>query len=705
METRAANVRAEPKSPRISSVVFATFARQQSHLFPWVPVCLGAGIGLYFATSSEPTTWHLAGLAATLSALWLVAYGLGQHRASWVSVTLWVLTLVLAGTTVASLRAKAVAAPVLSYRYYGPIEGRIVSIDKSASEKMRLTLDHVRLSRVPPHRTPFRVRVSLHGDDIGITFAPGDTVLTTGHLGPPAGPVEPGGFDFQRHLWFQQLGALGYTRNPMLRLAPAGSAQGFSLWLYSFRLALSTAIKSRMSDEEGPFAAAIITGDRADLDPKLLDRLRASNLAHLLAISGLHMGLLTGAVFAVIRIGLSAVPQLALRLNLRKVAAVGALIAAVLYLGVSGANVATQRAFIMVTVMLLAICVERPALSLRAVAIAAFIVLIITPEALVGPGFQMSFAATTALVAVFAVIRDRGLFLILPKWLSGAAALLLSSFIAGAATAPYGAAHFNQVAQYGLLANLLSVPVMGLVVMPGALLAGCLAPLGLEGIGLWGMELGLAWILRVADLVSGLDGSTRAIVAPGPAVLPLVTLGGLMLCIWQGTGRLVGLVPVFVAFGLWHNVERPAVLISETGRLIGIVQNGERALNKPKGDGFSARVWLENDGDIADQAEAATRTGFSPNHIRTQVAGRKLVFNAANPEKIDIAEACATHDIVVLPRVETPLPEGCTGWTALDFSKGGAVAIYTTKAGLRYENSRSRQGNRLWVSHQRKRTQ
>lgn len=460
-----------------------------------------------------------------------------------------------------------------------------------------------------------------------------------------------------------------------------------------------------MGAQEGPFAAAIITGDRSDLDPTLLEALRASNLAHLLAISGLHMGLLTGAVFAIVRLGLALSQPLALRLPVRKIAACVALCAALAYLGVSGANVATQRAFIMVSVMLLAICVERPALTLRAVAIAALLILLLTPEALVTPGFQMSFAATTALVAVFAFLRDRALFLRLPKWVSGAASLLVSSFIAGAATAPFGAAHFNQFAQFGLIANLLSVPVMGFVVMPGALLAAALIPLGLESAGLWVMQQGLAWILYVAESVSGLDGSTRAIVAPGPWVLPLVSIGGLQLCVWQGAGRLFGLAPIGVALLLWMQAERPDVLISDSGRLVGVMQDGQRGLNKPKGDGFAAQVWLENDGDSAGQADAAQRSGYLANKLQFDLAKTSIVFDAANPEKIDIAALCAAHDLVVVPRLEQALPTGCKGWAAPHFRRDGAIAIYVTDHGLRYENSRSLQGDRLWVSHQKDRSQ
>lgn len=706
METRAAEIGApsEPHSLRVR--LSDAFGRQQGYLFVWMPICLGVGIGIYFSMMSEPSLAIFAPLVLALLALWLWAVERERHRGCWASVLLWAMTLVVAGSMLASFRAHWVAAPVLGYRYYGPIEGRVIKIDKSASQKTRLTLDQVRLTRMAPARTPKRVRISLHGPMLLETLSPGDVVMVTGHLGPPSGPVEPGGFDFQRHLWFQQLGALGYTRTPLLRVSGVDKADlSWRLQLYSFRLSLSAAIKSRMPAPNGPFAAAIITGDRTDIDAEALGNLRASNLAHLLAISGLHMGLLTGAVFALIRIFVSLIPAVSTRLNARKVAAVGAFAAALVYLGVSGASVATQRAFIMVSVMLFAICIDRPALSLRAVAIAALAVLIMSPEALIGPGFQMSFAATTALVAVFAVIRDRSLFLHMPGWMGGVASLVISSFIAGAATAPFGAAHFNQLAQYGLLANLLSVPVMGLIVMPGAIAAGLLAPLGLEWVGLWVMEQGLAWILGVADFVATLDGSTRGIIAPGPWVLPLVSLGGLFICIWQGRGRMAGLVPLAAAVVLWVGAERPVVLISESGRLLGVLQDQGRILNKPKGDSFSARVWLENDADIVTQAQAAARGDMHPNVFTLELAGGTLGFDAQNPDKIDVASICASNDLVVLPRVEVPLPKSCVGWVEGDFSFGGSVAIYTSEQGLRYEDSRTRQGDRLWVLHRKRKRQ
>src|SRR6056297_2423687 len=366
----------------------AVLLEQRGHLFPWTPVFLAAGIGFYFALRIEPPVL-LLWLCGALGLLALV-----QNRAGplW-GPLLCAGALISLGFALAGARAHQIAGPVLDFRYYGAVEGRIVKIDRSASDALRLTLDRVVLDRMNPANVPDRVRVSLHGQQGFITPRPGLRVMMTAHLVPPSGPVEPGGFDFQRHAWFLGIGAVGYTRTPVLT---AGEAAGWQA-LFRARMALSAHVQDRLPGQVGAFAAAIMTGDRSGLSQETLQAMRVSNLAHLLAISGLHMGLLAGFVFAACRLGLAALPGIGLRWPIKKIAAGVAILAGAGYLGLSGGNVATERAFVMVAVMLVAVMLDRRALSLRAVAVAAVIVLCLQPEALLGPGFQMSFAATVAL--------------------------------------------------------------------------------------------------------------------------------------------------------------------------------------------------------------------------------------------------------------------------------------------------------------------
>ena len=632
---------------RITAPALALLQRVEAargRLFVWVPVFLAIGIGIYFQLPREPGFAAFAGLG--LAALGLAIAG--QRLGGGAGPVLMALALVLAGVVLAGGRSARVAAPVLEFRYYGPVEGRIIGIDRSASDAVRLTLDRVRLDRVDPARVPEKVRVSLHGEQGFVTPAPGMVVATTAFLTGPGGPVEPGGFDFQRMAWFRQIGAVGYTRVPVLEMAPVSDDPG-GLLVTRLRARISDWVRQNMPGEAGAFAAAVTTGDRSAMGQSTLAALRASNLAHLLAISGLHMGLLTGFVFAFLRYAMALVPGLALRLPVKKQAALAALAAGGFYLALSGGNVATQRAFIMVAAMFLAVLFDRRALTLRSVAAAALFVLILRPEALTQPGFQMSFAATTALVAIFNALQGwRGWRA--PKWLRPALAVLISSLVAGLATAPFSAAAFNQISHYGVLANLLAVPVMGAVVMPGAVLAAVLAPLGLSWLALAAMRPAIEWILFVAQKVSGLDGAVSHVPSPGPWVLPLVALGGVMLVLLRGRARLAGPVLIMVALGLWGQARRPDLLISPSGGLVGLMSEAGRVLNKPRGEGFAAGNWLENDGDPADQAEAYARGGFRGDKgwLRFSLGREQVALLSGRGAAGRVGAACAEGASVVI---------------------------------------------------------
>ena len=665
----------------------AALAAQRGHLFAWVPVFLGAGIGVYFALPLELAAHWLLACACVGAVLLLWSRRLPAEVAP-VAIGAGLLLL---GMAHAGARAHLVAAPQLGFRYYGPIEGRVIALDRSASDVPRLTLDQVTLLRLAPASTPARVRVSLHGPPElqrrALDLVPGQRVALTGHLVPPGGPVEPGGFDFRRHAWFERIGAVGYSRTPVvLSMEAAGSQR-----LLRLRLALSRHVQTQLPGELGGVAAALMTGDRSGIGKETLEALRHSNLAHLLAISGLHMGLLTGFVFAALRMGLLLVPLSRHHWPGKKIAAVGALAAASGYLALSGGNVATQRAFIMVAVMLGAVLADLRALSLRAVALAALLVLLLRPEALLGPGFQMSFAATTALVCVFGRVETR---LAGPRWARPLLALLLSSTVASAATAPFSMAHFNLVSRYGLLANLLAVPAMGLVAVPMAVLAALLMPLGLDGVALRGMALALHWILSVAQAASGWEGAVGQVVAPGPAVLPLITAGGLLLLLWQGRGRWGGLLPLALALGVWVQSERPALLISESGGLVGVMTEKGRALSRDVGEGFVAKLWLENDGQPADQAAAAALWPDAAGRLRRALVEGVEVLHVSGRRAAGSISGCGGAGILV---ANVPIPEGlrCEVFDVERLRTTGAVAFRRGADGLKMHPSRGHPP-RLW---------
>lgn len=676
----------------LPTALLAGVAAERGRLFPWTPVALSLGIGPWFTLSVEP------GWRVYLAAFGLLLAGFAAWRRGG---EVWqlpgaLLMLMAMGFLLIGARAHSLAGPVLTFRYYGPVEGRIVGIDRSFSDQLRLTLDQVVLENTPPERTPLRVRVAMHGEQGFILLEPGIRVMLTGHLSPPGGPAEPGGFDFQILAWFARLGGVGYTRSPVLVLEPAAS-DGARLALHRARMRVSAAMQERMPGQSGALAAALMTGDRSGINAATDEVMRASNLYHLISISGLHMGLLTGFVFLFMRHGLSLVPPLALRLPVKKLAAAVALAAAGFYLALSGMNVASVRAFLMVAVMLCAVLLDRRAITLRSVAIAALLILMVEPESLVEPGFQMSFGATTALVAVFGLLgRWQGR---VPKPLVPVLTLLLSSIVAGAATAPIAAAHFNRVPEYGLLANMLAVPLTGFLVMPAGVIAALLSLVGLEGPALWVLDLGCKGIIATANWVSGMEGAVFFVPAPAALVLPALSLGALLaLLTGSWAPRLAGLALMVAGFFQWAQTERPALLISGDGGLLGLMTSEGRALSKESGSGFIAQSWLEDDGDGADQVAAFARAGFSGGKtaMQAELAGVPVYHFTGKGSAGKARSACTPGTVVVLTEKWEGGEAACLLYDLDRLRQTGALAVRIGPEGLRFETSREVAGIRLW---------
>lgn len=665
-------------------------AEARGTLFPWVPLLIGTGIGGWFSLSWEPGS--AVYVCAAVVVVICVACRLRGPEAAH-PVVLAVACVAL-GVLACGVRLHLVQAPMLDFRYYGPVTGRVVIIDRSQTDAIRITLDRVQLDRVRQDRLPERVRVSMRGRVPAHAPFPGEVVMVTATLQAPDGPIEPGSFDFRRMAFFDRLGAVGYTTSPVMLWEPA--PDGWSV--AKVRRDLALALMRAVPGDAGGFVAGIMTGDRSGLSRTAVQALRDTNMAHLLAISGMHMAFLTGFVFAGVRLGIAAVPPLALRVNGKKGAALVALAVAAFYLALSGANVATERAFIMVAVMLGAVLLDRKALTLRSVAMAAVILLLWQPETMLEPGFQMSFAATVALIAGFRGVDRRMVAGRLPRWAMPVFTLVLSSVIGGFATAPYAAAHFNRFADYGLIANLLTVPVMGSVVMPAGAVAGLLAPIGLERPALWVMEQGALWILWVAHWVAGWNGAVTAIAAPGPWVLPLVTLSGALTVLLRGRWRLAGAGPALLALALWIGTERPLVLISADGALVGVLGPDGRALSAPKGAGFAAQNWLENDGDLIAQVAAAARPGMdgAAGARRFAAAGVTGIALKGKGGLAQVTQACTVADLVIISVPVPDAPDGCVLFDPDRLRDTGTLALYPVDGGLRAVPSLGLQ--RAWSS-------
>ncbi|MEM8743677.1 MAG: ComEC/Rec2 family competence protein, partial [Pseudomonadota bacterium] len=526
---------------------------------------------------------------------------------------------------------------------------------------------------------------------------------------PVPDPVMPGGFDFARKAYFAGLGAVGYAYAPpkLLKTAPDPP---LSLRITSaidrVRHGVEDRITTALPGQSGAIAAALITGERGRIPEPILQSLRDTGLAHMLAISGLHMALMAGSLFFLVRACAAAFPGLALRYPIKKWAAVLALIGAAFYLALSGGSIATQRAFLMATIVFTAILIDRPALTLRNVAIAALIILIAFPESLLDVSFQMSFAAVTALVAVYERVERRG-WASPPasraQWITRKSLLYLAgiastTLVASIAVAPFAAFHFHKLAQYSLFANMATMPVFALIVMPAALLVLVLMPFGLETVPLHVMSWGIDHVISVAAAISHWDGATIEV-----ATMPIVTLlaivaGGLWLCLWRGTWRLAGLAIAAIGLLTLGNLQKPDLLIDRDAKIVAVRTYADTlAFSGGTKKSYSLEQWLKADGDPRAPGDVLKKRGFRCDELAcvASVKNKKVAF-VRHPAAL--AEECARADIVIS---QLPIDRSCRKARAtvdvIDVLERGAHALYLEGQTIKITNVAEQRGMRPWT--------
>ena len=655
----------------------------------WMPVFLATGIGVYFALPVEPPAWLAPVLLAAALAM-LVAGLFLKHRASgWL---LLVVAMAAGGFAVAQARTLAVAAPVIPYAGTFAVEGIVVAMEPR-QKGSRVLLDNLAIERLAPEATPRRVRVTLRWDD-GVE--PGARIALKVRLSPPSPPALPGGFDFARKAFFEGLGGIGfaYGRPTIVATAPEGASR-----LQALRLRLTEAIRREIPGSDGAVAAALTTGLRADIPDAVWEDMQRSGLAHLLAISGLHMTLVAGAVFILVRYLLALCPPLALRATVKKLAAGVALAAAFAYLLVSGASIPAQRAFIMTGVALVAVMLDRSPLSMRLVALAALVVLVGQPESLTGPSFQMSFAAVVALIAWYerrperreGEVRQRHhLFIYL-------AGITATTLLASLATAPFSAWHFQRVALLGIVANLIGVPLTGFWIMPSALLAFLLMPFGLEGPFFWLMGQGIGWLLWIASLIA--DMPYAALDAPGMpfSALLVMVAGGLWLCLWQQPWRRFGLVLSAMGLGLLGLAERPLLLLDADMSHAAVVEDDGVRLLALRKDTFLEGLWLRALGsDPLPWPDGSPSSGplrCDPWGCILDHGGRRIAFSLRAGA---LARDCGRVDLLVAFMDAASCQGNRPIVDRLTLRLMDGAAVYATADGFEVRSVQAARGERPW---------
>ncbi len=660
--------------------------------------------------------------------------GLVGRTRLWLVIAALTLGAACAGFAAAQWRTAQVAAPVIAKRL-GPVEvtGQIRDLSLQPSG-VRMVLQHVQVPDLPTEATPVRVRVRAAGESTA-KLEPGDWVRLRAVLQPPPAPAAPGAFDFARQAYFQQIGAVGFavsrvrplsTMTAAEREAPESSWQafwaGWHLFWADLRKATAERVTAALPGANGGVAAALMTGERGAIPKEVTAAMRDSGLAHLLAISGLHMGLVAGLLFFGLRGALALSPFVALRFPIKKWAAVVAALASFGYLELVGAPIPTQRAFAMVLLVLLAVLLDRTAVSLRLVCWAALAVLVIAPENLLSASFQMSFAAVTALVAGYEAVSARGLLFarggggtfggrspsaIGQPWVRRAgfylAGVCLTSVIAILATAPFAVYHFNRIAWFGLAANLVAVPSTALWIMPWAIVAFILMPVGLEELALIPMGWGLDAVITVAQGVAAWPGAVMPVAALPPAGLGLVAVGGLWLCIWRRPWRIAGLALALLGLASLATVRPPDVLASGDGKLLGIRgDGGELLVSSARTARYTAGSWARRNGVAEagawplDQPAAGGRLTCDSLGCIFRARGQVV---ALVQDSRALMEDCRLATVVVSlePVRRGTCPNPAVVIDRFDLWRNGGYALWLSPDGVRVRSARGTRGARPWV--------
>lgn len=660
----------------------AWLAAERGRFALWLPVCQAGGAVLYFSLRREPPWWSGgAVLLAALAGCWLLRARL-LPRAVFAGAAALAFGLTLA--QVATWRAPELLELPSRATI---VTGSVAAVDVLA-EGRRVMLQAPSLDGAPA--LPRSLRIRMHKGDRQ-AVATGDQLRLRAMLMPPAPPAYPGGWDLQRDVFYTGVGGFGYALNPSERVSE-GSPRGIAGWMQRAREAIAARIEQALSGTKGALATTLLTGTTNSIPAADRAAFRDAGLAHLLAISGLHIGIVMGLFFGLTRFVLVRWEYAALHWPAKQIAAVAALVAGAGYMLLTGAHVPILRSFAMACVVTLGVLVGRRALSLRGLALAMAAVLAFAPAAVVGVSFQMSFAAVLALIAGYDALRPWLLRVYgdgsrRRRVLAHVVALALTSALAGTASAPFGAYHFGHVQVYFIIANLVAVPLTAFWVMPVGMLALALMPLHLEALALVPMGWGIDAVLWVARSVAAWPSAVLAVPHMPGWGLAVLSLGMVWLGVWRSRLRLGGIALIVLALVSPALDRAPDLLVSADASLIGVrTDHGVFVQRGPRASDFTEQAWLQLwaakvAAPFPDCAEASCVVWRKPEVV--------LVRGAAD------ASAC---DAALVVSAE-PVQLGCTVPVIDRFTvyRSGAQAAWLGPDGVRVLSDRANRGDRPWV--------
>ena len=682
---------------RIGAVAEQWVEQERDRSVLWLPVFMGAGVLFYYALRFEPPIW--AGAAVAVPAL-IAAIGCPRSRPP-------LLPIVAAALGFASAQAATARALPLETglpRHATTVVGIVRAVEVLPAGR-RITLEHVRLDGAETTLARL-LRIRLRGSDV-TPVGTGDLISVRALVRPPPPPAYPGAWDLQRDAFYAGRGGSGFALAPLQRLSP-GDPGGIMAFVQRLRESIAARVTAAIPGAAGAVSVTLLTGSATGIPEADHQAFRDSGLAHLLAVAGLHIGIVMGFAFWTARYGLALSEHASLFWPTRKLAAAAALAVGGGYMVLTGMHVPIVRSFSMACLFTLAVLAGRRAVSLRGLGLAAVVLMTVAPQEVPGVSFQMSFSAVLALISGYEALRPWLRRLYGRSWprrlASHLAALTLTSTLAGTASAPYGAYHFGHVQLYFVVSNMVAVPLTALWVMPAGLMALPLMPFGLERLALVPMGWGATIILWVARTTAAWPAATLPVPHMPAWGLAILSVGLAWLGIWRSRIRLAGILAIGVGIASPCLNCPPDLLVAADGRLLAARTPVGIFVQKARGgSSFIQDAWTQYwadgpvhsmpaSGRIAD-AGIACDEGACLLHPRAHASAALLVRGAKHPE------GCSAVSVIVsteparglCPRPWPNLVDRFTVW------RYGATAVWLEPGGARILTDRAERGQRPWV--------
>jgi len=659
---------------------------------------MAVGIVWYFSLPYEPSLW-LGSLLCVGNALIAVIF----RKKSLILYPFIAFALIGFGIALSQLRTHQMDSPFLTENLsYVEVTGKIAEISPTPKGS-KLILEEVTLSQhgkmmEQGEHTPKAISISLRTYDK--TLLTGQIIKLRAGLFPPPEPSVPSGFDFARYFYFRSIGAVGYGIPP-ITASPLESSK-FAVWFAESRRRLTEHIRSYFSEPAGSVAAAFITGETRTIPDEINDNMRIAGLYHLLAVSGMNLSVVAGIAFFSLRFLLALIPYLNLHYPIKKWAALLALIASYIYLRVSGSPVSAERAFFMVSLIFIAILLDRDPNPMRSVAASAFFIMLYEPESVLTASFQLSFSATAALIASYewginhAILAKAGAGFGIRRVVIYFAAVMMTSLVAWLGTEPFIIYHFNQFSSYSLLANTIAEPLVSFLLMPLVLAGVLLLSVGLGWLAFYPMQCGVDLLLHISGWVSHLPHAMLLVPNPTDGGFMCVVFGIIWVYFWKTRLRWLGIVIALAGMATAFSYQIPDLFISADGKHISArLENGDMVVLRGRENNFSATTWLRIglQNEYADE-EAANQHCDDKGCIFT-LKGKTIAI-------LDDAEAlnddCFSSDIVIIN--ENVDKASCKAPLVIDktmLQTQGAMTVSIQNGKLTTRHSLVEQGKRPWT--------